>query len=74
MSGQVHAPVTLPPREIAHCIHWIGGWVGPRASLDVMEKTKIFSMLGIEPWLSSPKPIATPTELFLLLLYPDNKG
>jgi len=21
--------------------HWIGGWVGPRASLDVLEKIKI---------------------------------
>jgi hypothetical protein len=40
MSGQPHAPVALPPgiEPLAHCIV---GWVGPRASLNVMEKRKI---------------------------------
>jgi hypothetical protein len=36
MNGQLHAPVTLTPG-----CHWIGGWLGPRASLDVMEERKI---------------------------------
>jgi hypothetical protein len=27
----------LGTREIAPCTHWIGGWVGPRGSLCVME-------------------------------------
>jgi hypothetical protein len=26
------------PGERAPCTHWIGGWVGPRAGLDDMEK------------------------------------
>jgi hypothetical protein len=31
-------------------IHWIGGWVGLRAGLDVIEKRKHFlSLPGIEP-------------------------
>jgi hypothetical protein len=28
--------------------HWIGGWVGPRADLDAVEKRKILSLPGIE--------------------------
>jgi hypothetical protein len=28
-------------RERAHGTHWIGGWVGPRASLDAVVKRKI---------------------------------
>jgi hypothetical protein len=31
----------LYPRERAPCIHWIGGWMGPRAILNVAEKRKI---------------------------------
>jgi hypothetical protein len=33
--------------------HWIGGWVVPRAGLDVMEKR-------IEPRPSSPDPVTVP--------------
>jgi hypothetical protein len=33
VSGQVHAPVALP--------HWTGGWVGPSAGLDAVERRKI---------------------------------
>jgi hypothetical protein len=38
MGGQHHAPAALP-REIpgTHCI---GGWVGPRAGLDLCEKSR----------------------------------
>jgi hypothetical protein len=34
--------------ETAPGTHWIGGWVGPRAGVEAMEKRKI------EPQLSSP--------------------
>jgi hypothetical protein len=37
VSGQVHAPGSFIPVERAPSTYWIGGWVGPRASLDVME-------------------------------------
>jgi hypothetical protein len=34
--------------------HWIGGWVGPRTDLDVVEKRKdIFISPGIETWPSN---------------------
>jgi hypothetical protein len=29
-------------------IHWLGGWVGLRSSLDVMEKRKILLLPGLE--------------------------
>jgi hypothetical protein len=35
------------PGERVPDIHWIGGWVDPRADLDNMEKLKIFAL----PWL-----------------------
>jgi hypothetical protein len=37
--------------------YWIGGWVGPGAGLDDVEKRKFFTLLGFElrpPWSSSP--------------------
>jgi len=37
VSGQLHS---LLPKEISHDIHWIGGWVGPRAVLDAVVKRK----------------------------------
>jgi hypothetical protein len=41
VSGQLHAPAVLPPRERAPRTHWIGGWVSPRAVLDEVVKRKI---------------------------------
>jgi hypothetical protein len=38
VSGQLHAPASLPPGKDTH---WIGGWVGPRAVLDTVVKRKI---------------------------------
>jgi hypothetical protein len=40
VSGQLHAPGALPPGERAPGSHWIGGWIGPRAGLDAVEKRK----------------------------------
>jgi hypothetical protein len=34
----------------------IGGWVGPRAGLDAVEKRKILPLSGIEPGVIIPKP------------------
>jgi hypothetical protein len=41
VSGQLHAPASLPPRERAPGTHWIGGWVGPKAVMDAVMKGKI---------------------------------
>jgi hypothetical protein len=40
-SGQIQNLEILPPRERAPGTHWIGGWEGPRAGLDAVEKRKI---------------------------------
>jgi hypothetical protein len=29
-------------------MHWIGGWVDPRASVDDVERRKILPLLGLE--------------------------
>jgi hypothetical protein len=42
MSGQLHAPAALPPGK-SPFVHWIGGWVVPRAVLDAVVKRKILS-------------------------------
>jgi hypothetical protein len=34
-------PCCFTPGERAPSTHWIGGWVGPRAGLDAVEKRKI---------------------------------
>jgi hypothetical protein len=34
LSGQRHALATIYPPGKGHVTHWIGGWVGLRASLD----------------------------------------
>jgi hypothetical protein len=47
VSGQLHASAALPPLEITHGTHWIGGWVGPRVGLDVVGKRKILLLLGL---------------------------
>jgi hypothetical protein len=39
-SGQLHAPTVLFPGKRATGTYWIGGWVGPRADLDDVEKRK----------------------------------
>jgi hypothetical protein len=47
VSGQLHVPVAL--RRGFHLrSHWIGDWMGPRAGLDLIEKTKIMPLPVIE--------------------------
>jgi len=41
VSGQLHIPTGLPLGERALDTHWIGGWLGPRAGLDMVVKRKI---------------------------------
>jgi len=55
VSDQVHAPAALPPSERAPATCWIGGWAGPRASLDLVVKRKIPSPCrDSNPQSSSP--------------------
>jgi len=59
VSGQLHTlSPQPPPREKALSIHQIGGWVGPRVSLDMVAQIKILSLplMEIEPWSPSPQP------------------
>jgi hypothetical protein len=54
VSGQLHAPTSLPLRRSPR-YPLDRGWIGPRAGMDNAEKRKIFLLLGIEPWsLSRP--------------------
>jgi hypothetical protein len=41
--SQLHDPTPLPTPDT----HWQGGWVGPRAGVDVVVKSLLF-LLGIE--------------------------
>jgi hypothetical protein len=58
VSGHVHAPAALPLEETATSALCIGGWVGTRASLDVMEKIKIsFPYQKSNPDSSAAQPL-----------------
>jgi hypothetical protein len=54
VSGQLEAPAAFPPGKSEHGTHWIEGWMGPRADLDLVVKRKIFPLPGLEPRPSSP--------------------
>jgi hypothetical protein len=41
-------PGCFTPRERAPGIHWLGGWVDPRAGLDDVEKRKLLILPGLE--------------------------
>jgi hypothetical protein len=41
-------PGRFTPGERAPGTHWIGGWVGPRADLDDVEKRKFLTLPGSE--------------------------
>jgi hypothetical protein len=53
--------------ERAPGTHWIGGWVGPRDGLDVVEKRKTSSPAGNRT--PAVQPVAIPTELSRLLVF-----
>jgi hypothetical protein len=40
-------PGRFTPRERAPGIHWLGGWVGPKAGLDDAEKRKFLTLPGL---------------------------
>jgi hypothetical protein len=40
-------------------IHWIGGWVGPSAGLDVVEKREFLTLPGLELRPSVFQPVAS---------------
>jgi ribosome modulation factor len=40
VNGQPHAPAALFPRKEPRS-YWIGGWVGSREGMDIMERRKI---------------------------------
>jgi hypothetical protein len=48
MRGQIHAPAVVSPGKEPPRIHWIGGWVGPRADLDCVEKRIFWNLPGLE--------------------------
>jgi len=45
-------PSCFTPGESASSTHWIGGWVGPRATLDTEAKKILLPLLRIKLWLS----------------------
>jgi hypothetical protein len=56
-------PLRFTSRVRSPGIHWIGGWMDPRAGLYAMEKKKSFPCLELNPYHLCPKPVAVLTEL-----------
>jgi hypothetical protein len=44
---QLHAPVTLTPKERVPGTHWRRGWEGPKIGLDAVKKREMFALPGI---------------------------
>jgi hypothetical protein len=63
VSGQLHA-LTALPGERAPGTHWIGGWVGPRVSLDTWRREEPYNAGNRT---QAFQPVAIPTELSRLL-------
>jgi hypothetical protein len=63
-------PCHFTPREKAPGTHWIGGWVGPRAGLDDLEKRKFLTLPGLEL-----RPLSRParSQSLYQLCYPGSK-
>jgi hypothetical protein len=66
MSDQLHALAASHP-GIKPRIHCIGGWVDPRAGLDTVEETKIYSSTGNRIPVVQPIAVAITTEPMQLL-------
>jgi hypothetical protein len=48
LESSAERPDRFTPGERAPGIHWIGGWVDPRAGLDDVEKGKFLVLPGLE--------------------------
>jgi hypothetical protein len=57
--GQLHTLAALPHGETASGTHWIGGWVGPRAGMDAVEKINFFHCRGSKPG----RPASSPSQM-----------
>jgi hypothetical protein len=68
ISGQLHAPAALYPRERTYDTHCTGGWLGPRAGLDTEARGKI---LFLRRGVNSGLPVFSQT--LYSLSYPDPK-
>jgi hypothetical protein len=49
LSFQFPEAAYLTPEETVRCTQWTGGWVDPRADVDLMKTSKIIHLPGIEP-------------------------
>jgi hypothetical protein len=57
--------VSVTPSRFTSCTHWVGGCVGPRASLEAVEMRKIsFLCPATKSLPSCPQPLPIPAELF----------
>jgi hypothetical protein len=55
----IFTPLSLYTRgKTASTTYWIGGWMGPRSSLDDTEKGKFLTLPGLELYSSVAQPIA----------------
>jgi len=64
MSCHLQVPIALPPGKSPDT-HQIGDLVGPRTSLDVFEKRKVFALAGIR---SPDRPAHTESLMFYYAL------
>jgi len=56
MLSSISYPSYFTTRVITPIAHWIGGWEGSTAGLDVVEGGQSLFILVTEPWLSQPWP------------------
>jgi hypothetical protein len=70
VSGQLHAPAALALGKEPSDTHWIGGWVGPRAGLDDVEKRKFLTLPGLELDPSVVQPVASRYTDYSILALP----
>jgi hypothetical protein len=52
-------PGHFTPEERAPGTHWIGGWVGPRTSLDDIQNRKFLTLLGLKHQTLVIQPVAS---------------
>jgi hypothetical protein len=52
-SGQLRSLAALTVEEGASGTHWIGGWLGPTAGLEAVDKIETLPLPGFKPQPSS---------------------